>query len=169
MAAKDLYSQIAFLNVTESGAATLTFNGLTIATNVLQQSGMIIHRVEYEFNGATLAILNSTSDTWQFGLSGSDSLTTISLQDPEVYDENRIIRVDLGTAGTGMFVAMPIIKDFTNLPGGGRLVPADRLYLFLVGSGTASAGSMNARVHFTITDLNAESYLELAQSLRVLK
>lgn len=166
---KDLYSQIGFLTVTESAAATLTFSGITIATAIMQQNGMIIHRVEYEFSPATLAVLNSDQDVWQFGLSGSDNLTAISLNDAEVYDENRLVRMDLGTAGSGLYVNMPIVKDLSTLPGGGKLVPADRVYLFLKGTGTASAGIVNARIHFTIVDLDAAGYLELAQSLRVLK
>lgn len=169
MAQKDLYSQIAYVATTESAANTLTFNGLTVATNVLQQSGMIIHRVEYALSTAGIANITAAGDSIEFGLSGSDSLSSISLADPEVYDDNRLLYHALGAPASGSIQRFPLVKDLSTLPGGGRLVPADRVYLYVVGVSLAAAVSVNARIHFTIVDLDASGYLELAQSLRVLK
>jgi len=166
---KDMYSQIAYMTVTESAANTLTFAGMSVFSNILSQQGMILHRAEYLITATAYSQFNSTGDSLKFGLAGDDGLSTISQDDPEVYDQKRIYRIDVGAAAQGVFLNMPIETDFTRLPGGGMLIPADRLYLFAEGTGLAAAVTCSARVHFTLKALSAADYLELAQAMRVLK
>jgi len=167
--AKESFSQIAFMTVTESAANTLTFAGLSVFSNVLAQKGMLIHRVQYTVTAADYGYFNSTGDALQMGLAGSDGLASVSLQDPEVYDEARIYRIDVGAAAQGVFVEAPIIHDFNPLPGGGKLVPADRLYVYALGTGLATPSTINCRVDYTLLDMAPADYLELAQAMRVLR
>lgn len=167
--AKDIFTQLSYLSVTESAANTLTFAGLSVFSNVLSQRGMIIHRVEYDLPAGTVALMVANADAIKYGLTGSDGMTSVSLDDPEAYDINRITRVDIGTAASGFYHNAKLVNDFTTLPGGGLLVPADRLYIYVEGVSLATAATAKARVRYTILDMSAADFLELAQSLRVLK
>lgn len=167
--AKDVFSQIAYIHVVESAANTLTFAGLSVFTNVLSQQGMVLHRVEYSLTSATISELAASSDRVSFGLTGSNSLTSTVLSDPEVYDERSVKRQDMGTAGNAILVENPIVADWTMLPGGGKLVPADRLYGYIQGTSLTNPTDMHVRIYFTLLDMSAADYLELAQSMRVLK
>lgn len=167
-AKKDEYSQLAYVSVTESAANTLTFAGLSVFSNILTPKGIIIHRIEYQISNAVLDLFNASGDTLTYGLAGDDSVSTISLDDAQVYDYNLLQRIDLGAAATGYFRDDVHVNDFSSLPGGGRLVPADRIYAYAQGSGLTGASTIRVRFHFTIKDLSPQQYLELAQSLRVL-
>jgi len=167
--AKDAYANLAYMNVTESAANTLTFNGLTVVSNILANNAMLIHRVEYTVAVATLNEIAADGDTFTFGLTGSNTLTTTLLDDPEVYDEQRLCRQDAGTAGNAIVYRMPLVADWSQMPGGGRLVPADRIFVFAEGTAMGNPGEITARVYFTIIDMTPADYLELAQSLRVLR
>ena len=163
------FSQIGYLKVEESAANTLTFAGLSVFSNVLSNQGMIIHQVEYSIGSAALQELDAEGDSINFGISGSDSLTTLDLDDPEVYDFNVLRRIDFGTAGSAETIMMPYMKDFSQLPGGGILVPADRLYTYVQGISLVSAITAHCRFRYTLITLSPVDYLELAQTLRVLK
>lgn len=167
--AKDTFSQIAYLAVTESAANTLTFNGLSVFSNVLGQRGMIIHRIEYLVKTGTYALMTASGDGIAMGLAGSDALTQVAQDDPEVYDLVRLYRQDFGTAATGSVYQTPMVSDYNRLPGGGILVPADRLFLFVLGVSLGGAATINARVRFTLLDMSPSDYLELAQAMRVLR
>lgn len=166
---KDTYAQIAFLTVTEAAANTLTFGGLSVFSNVLSQQAMIVHRIEYEFNITSLTYMSGTGDGMVFGLAGSDTISAITMADPQVYDENRFALWYMGTPATIKWQETPIVRDWTGMPGGGKLVPADRLYIYLQGISLANPATVVARVHFTLLEMSASEYLELAQSLRVLR
>lgn len=163
---KDEFSQLAYISIVESAANTLTFNGLSVFSNLLEPKGLVVHRLQY--NVASQALLVAADDSMSFGLAGSDSITALSLDDPQIYDMEELVRRDLGTAGSGFYVSTMYIKDLSELPGGGMLVPADRVYGFVAGSSLASAVTVRIRMHFTVLDLTPQQYLELAQTLRVL-
>ncbi len=165
---KDEFSQMAYIAVVESGANSLTFNGISVFSNILTPKGMILHQVEYNINAAAYALLVAAGDAIIFGLSGDDSAAAVALDDAQTYDYNVIQRVDFGAAASGGVVHAIHNVDWTGLPGGGKLVPADRLFGYVQGASIASALSIAIRLQFTLKDLNAQQYIELAQSLRVL-
>lgn len=167
--AREQYAQIGYINVVESAADTLTFQGLSVFSNVLGQKAMLIHKAEYTFSSAEIALLAATGDGVSFGLSGTDSLTTIALNDPEVYDYNFIKVQGFGTPANTILFEVPYVKSWDDLPGGGLLVPADRLYGYVQGSNLGGAGGVTIRFYYSIFDMSAAEYLELAQSMRVLK
>jgi len=167
--AKEQFAQLGYVTVTESAANTLTFNGLSVFSNVLTQRGMVIHRVEYNLPAATLLELGANAEAVAFGLSGANTITTIALDDAEVYDYNQMRVTSFGVAANSIVQVGQVIKDFSQQPGGGKLVPADRIYAWAKGTGLANPIEVNARFDFTILELSAQEYLELAQALRVLK
>lgn len=169
MAKTDQYSQIGYIAVTQSAANTLTFNGISIMTSFLSNSAMILHELIYQIGPNDYALMTAAADVIYVGMTGSDTMTSLALNDPEVYDLRFVHRFDMGAAATGQVIKEPVVTDFTNLPGGGVLVPADRIYGFVDSTGLASAITVEMRFRFTVLELSANEYLELAQSLRVLR
>ena len=169
MAKKDEFSQIGYINVLQASANALEFNGITIMSSFLANSAMILHSVEYQIPASGIALMTTAADSITVGLCGADNLTTITLADPEVYDLRSLSRNDFGTAASGALWAGPERSDFNLLPGGGVLVPADRIFGYVASSGLASAISVNYRFRFTVIELTALQFLELAQTLRVLR
>lgn len=165
---KDKFTQVAYIDVTESAANTLTFNGLSVFSNILTPQGLLIHRVEYNVTPASVQAFTTLADGMRIGLCGSDQITAITLDDARVYDFHQMVVQDFGVAGTGVMVDFPWVADFSTLPGGGRLVPADRIYCYLQGINLGGAIAAECRFHFTLIDLDSSEYLDLAQSLRVL-
>jgi hypothetical protein len=166
---KDQYAQIGYLEATETAANTLTFANLSVFSNVMSNQAMILHRVEYYLPIATLQLLTAASDRIRFGLAGSDSMTTPTIDDAEVYNYQEECYLALGTPGTGIIRPMVVETSFNELPGGGLIVPADRIFLFVMGQSLGSAASIQCRWYFTLKQLGASDYLELAQSMRVLR
>lgn len=155
--------------MTESAANTLTMGGLSVFSNVLSQKGMVLHDIAYQIAYASLSVLAADLDGLTFGLAGDDDMTSVALDDPEVYDFQQLKVVAYGAPANAHIYSNPIRRDLAGLPGGGMLVPADRLFLFVQGVNLASACTVSCRFRFTIIDLSAQDYLELAQAMRVLK
>jgi len=166
---KDQYCQLGYISVAETAANTLTFAGLSVFSNVLAQKGMVISRIEYLLSNTSMSYLEDDNDALMVGLSGDDGLSSIDLDDPSVYDIINIMMVSSGTPGTIIRNLVPIVKDFSQMPGGGLLVPADRVYGYIQGTSLAGGGSVRIRFWYRIIDFTAQEYLELAQSLRVLR
>ena len=169
MPKKDEFSQIGYISVAQSAANVLTFGGMTIMTSFLASSAMILHQVEYQLTASDYALMTTAGDLITVGLSGSNSMTAVALSDPEVYDRRTQVRNDWGVAASGGLETGPVITDFTNLPGGGVLVPADRIYGYVDSNGLAAAIGVEFRFRFTVLELTSVQYLELAQALRVLR
>lgn len=165
----DKYSQIGYISLVESAANTLTFAGLSVFSNVLQPQGLLIHKIEYNVSHNSLNLLLAADDYIQFGLGGDDSQTAIALENASTYDYNLYGYKINGTPANGELFLMPVVRDFSQLPGGGKLVPADRIYGYIKGNSVASACVATIRFAYTIIDMSAQEYLELAQALRVLQ
>ena len=169
-AKKEAFAQWGYLRVVESAANTLTYNGLSVFSNVLGQKAMVIHRIQYAPTFSTIALLAAANDILTFGMSGTDAATAPDYASAEFYDVNDLMYIADGTPATSERPMNPLVeKDFTGLPSGGILVPADRLFAFAQGANLASAGTVDVRFAYTIMELSAAEYLELAQSMRVLR
>lgn len=166
---KDQFAQIGYLSVTETAANTLTFANLSVFSNVLSNQAIILHKIMYYLPVASLQELAAASDRLRFGIAGSDSMTTPTIDDAEVYDYQEICWLTFGTAGNAVIQEMVVEQDYNNMPGGGLLVPADRIFLFAMGQSLSSATTVQVRFFFTLKSLSPQDYLELAQSMRVLR
>jgi hypothetical protein len=163
----DKWANIAYLSVTESAANTLTFAQLQLANNLLsEKAAVIVHRAEMTFDDTQL---NSTGDYIDIALTVSDRITNIAdLSQPEILYYYSRQRADFGTAANCVLKDFPILLDFTTLPGGGLLVPADRLYIGIKGTGCAGASKAVSRLYYTVMPLKTEDYWELIEARRVM-
>lgn len=162
----DKYAQKLFLDVTMSAANTLTFSGATISSGVGMSEALLLHRINYYPEGINDEMAQE-SDIVKMGLCGSQDLDSMSVNQPQVYDSKTVHLIYLDNTGFEIQYS-PLVTDFSNLPGGGLLVPADRLYLGMDTEGFAAADAMSAVIYFTLVTLAPQDYIELAQSLRVL-
>jgi len=139
---------------------------LETGISLFEKMAWLISRVEYFISG--YSSFNSTADMVTWGLSTTDQLTSISLSNGAVFDYANLQRLDLGVSATGMMINLPLVKDFSQLPGGGILVPPNPLYLGVVGNGMAAAMQVTAKLYYLNYQLATDEYWELVESRRII-
>ncbi len=165
---KDVFANYAIIEVTESAANTLTFKKLETGISLNEKVAWIIHRIEYIIDGMDGTIFNAALDVLTWGLSLSNAFAFPTVAENTIVDYNRAVRVDLGAAASGYFQIQPQIKDFSDLPNGGVIIPPTPLYMFVKGTGLTAATKITARLHYTLRTLKVEDYWELVEARRVL-
>lgn len=158
---KDAYANLAYASVTHSAANTLTFSQIQFAVGLFQGIALLLHRVFWFPGAATLREVVTVADDLQMAITTSNRISAIlDMRDPAVIVSKRLI-------GIGVAVEpreIPMISDFTALPGGGRLMPANPVYLASAATGFAAAQNVTCCMEFTFVELQAADYLELIQS-----
>lgn len=164
---KDEFAQKMYLTVTQSAANTLTFSqAVNLGVGLMNSMAIVIHEIKWVIPYAVMSELTANQDRFTIGLVGDNSLTDLTLDQPAVYDLFNM-EAFVATAAGFAFTDQYPKSNLTNLPGGGLIVPADRVYLGFTSGGFAAAQTAGALVYFTLKPLKAEQYLELAQALRV--
>jgi len=166
-AIKDVYVNQAYLSVTESAANTLTFSKLETGVSIYEKVAWLISRIDYDFD-LEATNFGATDDQLAFGLCVSDQITNIGLVNSAVIERNRVKRVDLGAAASGLFSFMPYQKDFSELPGGGLLVPPNPVYIFAEGTNLTTPMWVNCRMFYTVKGLSGEDFWELVEQRRMI-
>jgi hypothetical protein len=165
----DKFSNVARVSVTMSAAQTLTFNELNTGIAIFDKAAWIIHRIEYYFGVSTVNEMTADGDYLVVGLSTNNSITSIATTLPQVIDMVRLYRHDFGAAASGSLLVQPLVRSFEDLPGGGLIVPGDKLYLGMDTVGLANAGFCEARIRFSYMQLSQADYWELVESTRVIQ
>lgn len=158
---KDMYANVAYGTVVMSAANTLTYSQIQMAVGLFQGVAMLVHRVLwYPFN-ATIREMVAATDSMIMALTSSNRLTTIAdVTDPSILVQRRLVGVGANTE----IVSLPIIEDFTNLPGGGKLIASNPIWVAGYSGGFAAAGTISVQLDFTFIELSSADYLELLQA-----
>jgi hypothetical protein len=167
-ASGDLFSQRAYISVTESVAGTLSFQQLTTGAALFERRAMVIHRMRYFWRFPTWNLLLDTSDYLFAGLSTNGTLTSVLPVDPNVIDFHRWQVFENGAPASSEIIETPTVLDFTTLPGGGKIIPAFPVYGFVQGVSLASVVTCDIEFDFTARVLKAEEYIELVEASRVI-
>lgn len=165
----DQYPQLAYMEVVESAANTLTFAKLEVATGALlgkQKFGMVIHQIQFSVGVTIRKLILDEDDAINIALTMNGNITSIDLSNVDVVDQLVIGRNKYGTAASGWLDIEPIIHNFSLL--GGLLVPADRLYLAAQGVSLASATTVKARLWYTMKELSIDEYWDLVEARRII-
>lgn len=158
---RDQYSNVAFQRLTLSAANTLTFEPIAFAVGIFQGIGLLLNRILYTPNNATLREIVAATDHLDMGITTSNRLAGLDPgTDPAVIDVHRITGI---AAGIERF-NLPIIHDFTGLPGGGKLCSANPLYVGGETGGFVAAAMIDVQLEFQFVQLRPEEYLELIQA-----
>jgi hypothetical protein len=165
----DKFAQLAYLTATETAANTLTFAKLEVATGALlgkQKYGMVLHRIQFNLSIGTRKLILDEDDALRVAITTSSGISGIDLDNVDVVDNIVWGRSRYGTAASGWENIMPVVHDFANM--GGILVPADRLYLAVVGTSLASAASASCRIWYTMRELSVDEYWDLVEARRII-
>lgn len=152
--------------VTESAANTLTFEEIQTHQEVFAKRAWIIHRLEWYMSVASINFLDATGDKFQAALVSTNQVTELDLSNAGVIDLYEL-QFKYSTAVGYDFHPMPIVRDFTELPGGGLIVAPRPLFLALKGTGASAAGTVACRGYFTQIDLSPADYLDLVDFYRI--
>lgn len=163
----DIFVNQAYLEVVESAANTLTFDKLETGTSIHEKVGWVISRVDYYFLYSPTNFA-AASDRVEFGISVINTFTAPSPAENGVIDFNRVMRVDIGTAASGIIHQMPISRNFGDLQGGGILVPPNPLYIYVMGTALTNPVTMKARMFYTVRSLKTEDFWELVELRRMI-
>lgn len=171
-AAKDQFANIAVISCTESAADTLTYKKLETGIAMFEKVAWVISRIEYFMHNLDVTLHNATGDLTMVALTVSNALTTLGSGNieinPMVLHGVQFKRMDLGASATGVEQIMPVVYDFSALPGGGIIVPPTALFLAVQGSSEASAAIVFARIYYTVLQLKPEDYWELVEARRII-
>lgn len=166
MPEKDIFVNQAFLTVVESAANTLTFNKLETGISIHEKIAWLVARIDYTV-GVSIANFAATNDLVNFGIATSDVFTTPALNQSAIVDMNTLTRLDIGTAASGFLMLQPIQKDFSNLPGGGILIPPNPIFAWVAGSALTTAITITARMFYITKTLKLEDFWELVELRRM--
>ena len=165
---QDKFDQFMVFSITMSAANTLTFSTIALGMSLFQYAALVVSRIEYSVGRPTLIEMNDEVDFIELAITGSNTITSLPLSYPEVYDRISYNVTHGGTPASQQIIEKPIVKDFTGMKGGGLLVPAQDIYVGMYTEGLASAGTAGVRLYYTIQEMQASDYIELVQRLRVL-
>lgn len=158
---KDQYANIGLVTTTMSAANTLTFGTIQMAAGMFQGIAMVIHRVLWWPYTATLRELVAATDSLQMAITNTNRITTIAdATDPAIVAMKRLVAIAVPVAT----YELPLVSDFTALPGGGKITAANPLYLGVASGGFAVAGIVAAQLEFSFVELSDADYLEVLQA-----
>lgn len=161
----DVFVNTAFAQVTESAATTLTYSQVQTGISLFDKIAWKIERIEWYW-GNPGGQLVSNADYMQAALTVSNKMTGLSLDDPAVIDMMEWHVNQQGTAASSQLFTLPFIRDFTDLSGGGLLMPANPVFLAAQGVSIAAAQTISARIRYTMVELKDAEYIELVQNFR---
>ncbi|GAI82269.1 unnamed protein product, partial [marine sediment metagenome] len=163
-AGQDKYANVLTEKITMSAANTLTFQEVNIGLSLFDKAGILISRIEYQPTGGTIADLETTGDLIGMAVATSDNIANLGVDQAAVVTYKSLIRLDLGTAAAGWIFELPLVQDFSQLPGGGILITPKPWYIAMESGGLAAAGICTVRFFFTVVKLTAEMYFELLET-----
>lgn len=161
----DQYANVAHIQVTESAINTLTYKKLETGISLFEKMAWVISRIEYYWMALAMAV---TGDGIVMGITTSNNPPDLTPDQVAVIDMHKVARIDLGTAGTGMFYSYPIVKSFSELPGGGLIVPPNPIYLATLGVSQPAVTVLDARIYYTTVILKGDEFWELVEARRII-
>ena len=162
----DRYANYCLARVVESGANTLTFAQIQTGISLFDKVAWVINRIEWSVD-IVATDTGADNDYLNYGLSTSNSWTTPSIMEQTILDFNSLILRSYSQVGVE-YQYQPLVKDFSQLPGGGILAPPTPLFVWAKGNGLGSAQTVTARMMYTVLSLKPEEYWELVESRRVI-
>jgi hypothetical protein len=163
----DIYANIAAVNVVEAAAGTAAYTKFAFPFSIMDKMALIINRIEYVFS--SLAQLNTSGDYVLMGLTVASGVASLlALNDPLILDTHRVDRYDMGTAASGVYRDSPVIRDFSDLPGGGLLVAPNPLYGAIISVGSSGVMGGWVRMYYTYMEMATDEYWQLVESRRVI-
>lgn len=158
---KDQYANVAYTLVNQTAANTLIFQSIQMAVGLFQGIAMILHRIYYMPFVAAMREIVAATDSMTLAITSSNRLAVIQdSNDPAIIDSIRWSAIAVPVANW----ETPVIRDFTSLPGGGKLIAANPIYAGMMSSGFGAVQGAAIKLEFTFVELNDRDYMELIQA-----
>ncbi len=155
----------AFGNVLESAANTLTFSEINTGVSLFEKRAWIIHQILWYTHDED--ILLASADYIQMALTSHNKMSTLGLEDPAVIDLMELAILWNGTPANTQYHNRPVIRDLSNLPGGGLIVPSNKIFVATRGWSLGGPSATACRIYYTVLDLKADDYWELVEASRM--
>lgn len=167
------YCQAAVFQLSTLVADSPVFKKLEVmAASLLGTSkyGVIIKQLEYYFSNVIIAAASCDLSMALALADLDDELSPTLLSDGRLVDLCQIRHgFHVGTpADQADSTVMPVIHKFTDLPGGGLLVPADYIYGAIDSTVRTAVISGTLRMWYEVIELSPTDYLDLLQSRNIL-
>jgi len=165
---EDRFANIATLELTLSGANTLTFQELRTNTGIdadrKSATALLIDEIDYFVGTAVLAEMTASGDVIVGGLTISNAVTDLTdFTDRRILDTFLYQRGDLGTAASGWMHTFPLRHQwFPPMIVGERSV-----FLGMVTTGLASAAVLRCRIYYRVVTLTQGEFIEIAEVFRL--
>jgi hypothetical protein len=156
----DQFPNKAVVEITMSAANTLTFKAIQFGVGLFQGTAMVLQKIEYHPIVATVREIVAATDSLALALTSTDQLASLSVKNAAIIDIFQIF----GVAADTERAMTPFERDFTQLQGGGIILPPNPLYLAMSTGGFANPGEAAVKLYFTFRDLIPSDYIELIQS-----
>lgn len=157
----DRFRNVLSAEVISSAANTLTFAEVQTGASLGMRLGVIVDAIDFYPTHAAINEMTQLADQIIMAWTTSDQVSDLEDEaDSRILDVLRFSRHDLGTAGSGVFLALPFHRDFTPP----LIVAAPKLFLAVHTGGLASAATLRSRLAFRFTPLSAQEYLEIAET-----
>jgi hypothetical protein len=155
---KDTYANVAYGTITMSAANTLTWSQIQMGISINQKVALCLHRILWVPSVASEREIVAATDGMNIALTTSSRLTAITdVSDPAIIS----FFSKSGIAATTEPSKRPYISDFSGLPGGGKLIPPNPLWLAMSTEGFVAAGIARIQLDFTFITLSDADFLEL--------
>lgn len=161
----DRYANVAHIQVTEASINTVAYKKLETGISLFEKMAWVISRIEYYWFAIALA---AVGDGVMMGITTSDNPASLVPEQVAVVDMTRIIRVDMGTPANAELMQAPIIRDFSQLPGQGLIVPPNPIYLAVEGIAQPAVLTMDCRIYYTAIQLKGDEFWELVEARRII-
>lgn len=155
-----------FINRTQaqiimSAANTLTFQQIRFASGIFEGVALILNRILWNPTSTSLREIVAATDTLIMALTTRNDLTTLVPSNLSVLAQKEV--VGLGAAVESKEI--PFITDYSTLPGGGLLIPANPLYIGADSGGFVNPATINITLEYQWKKLSKDESIELLQTL----
>lgn len=161
----DQYPNRALIECTQSAANAITFEQIRFGVGLFQGIALILHKIHWFPTAASIREIVAATDLLAGMICNRDDLDDTNPTSMNNITSKQWLAQAYGTAGSGELEELPYVTDFTTMPGGGMIIPANPLYLAVSSAGFSAVGRINIVLFYTFISLKDAEYLELLQSL----
>jgi hypothetical protein len=164
---RDIFANVAHIQCVQSAANTLTFKKLETGVSLFEKIAWVIHAIDYHLTDPYDA-LAAAADQIEAGVTTSDQPANLNLDQVAVIDKIMWRFQAWGTPANAIVHFGPIRRYFTDLPGGGIIMPPNPIYLAVDSGSVGAAMTVDVRIFYTQKSLRAEEYWELVEARRII-
>lgn len=158
-AGADLFINRAQVRLIMSAANILTFIQIRFGMGIFTGTALVIAAIDWV--PQTFNAISATTDKLEMALTNRDDLTSLNPNNMNV-----LVYKQLQPNGVATIVGdMPLRSDFSSLPGGGLIVPANPLFIGVATAGYVALETVDATIYYLTKELADADFIELVQSL----